>query len=218
MILLKNGLELFRTNVGSHMWKMNHKYSDIDVAVVYIQDSRDFLLGNRPKGKQVQTGDYDYTYYELSHVIHQLLKGNVNYLWAVMSPINISKYKSAFAELRQIVSENIAKNCYYSIRGLARSNIKKFVAKSDRNARKFKKKLNVIGRTVKFGINILVHHTFIFDKTDIKNESELYDLEFELDKAWQHSTLPEKPDPKPFEDYLIKWRLHKLRLDGLIVS
>jgi len=214
--MIKNHLELFKTNIGSHMWKMNHPKSDIDVAAVYLMDSRDFLLGKRIKGKQIQHEEYDYTFYELSMVIEHLIKGNVNYLWAVMSPIILSKYKSALQELRQIVSTNISKNCYNSISGLAKHNIYHFIEKGDRESAKYKKKLNVIGRTLKFGINALTWGKFLFDKVDIQSEDELWELKNKLDAAYKHSTLPEKPNPEPFEKYLIKWRLHKMKIDGLI--
>lgn len=211
-----NILKLFETNIGSHMWKMNHKKSDMDIAVVYIMDSKNFFLGKRPKGKQIQKEEYDYIFYELNHVISHLLKGNCNYLWTVMSPIHISKYKSAFEELRQIVSTNIAKNCYNSINGLSKHNIYHFIESGDNKSLKYRKKLNVIGRTLKFGINVLTWGKFMFEKVKIQNEEELYFLKHELDQAYMYSTLPEKPDPEPFEKYLIKWKLHKLKMDGLI--
>lgn len=213
---LNNVTELFSTNVGSHMWKMNHENSDIDVCTVYLQDSKEFILGNRPKGKQTQEGDYDYTYYELGLFIKNLIKGNVNYLWGIMSPIVIGKYKSAFEELRQIVSTNLAKNCYHSVNGLAKHNIYHFINGGDKYSAKYKKKLNVIGRTLKFGINILTWGKCMFEKVNIENDEELYVLKESLNKAYMYSSLPETPNPEPFEKYLIKWRIHKMKLDGLI--
>ena len=213
---MNNILELFRTNIGSHMWGMEHPKSDIDMAVVYAMDSRDWIIGKKPRGKQVQDGMEDTTFYELDVFITHLLKGNCNYLWAIMSPIMFSKYKSAFVELRQIVATNIAKNCYYSIDGMSRHNIYHFIECGDRYSLKYKKKLNLIGRTLKFGINALLWGKYMFQKTDIKSEEELYDLKIALNNAFLNSTLPEKPDPKPFHDYLVKWRLIKMKLDGLI--
>ena len=120
---IDNSLILFSTNVGSHLWKMNHAKSDIDIASVYTMNSRDWLLGKRPKGKQVFDNNLDTTYYELEHMITHLLKGNCNYIWAVMSPIVISKYRNALVELRQIVATTISKKCYHSINGLAHSTV-----------------------------------------------------------------------------------------------
>ncbi len=215
-IKMKNILELFRTNVGSHLWQMNHEKSDIDINVVYLMDSSDWMLGKRPKGKQIQTEEYDYTYYELEHVINQLLKGNCNYLWTVMSPLIKFEWKNTLRELREIVSTNLAKNCFHSINGLSKHNIYHFIEKGDAYSLKYKKKLNVIGRTLKFGINLLLWGKCMFQKTDIKSLDELYDLKNKLNDCYVKSHLPEKPDPKPFENYLIKWRIKKMKMDGLI--
>ena len=241
-IKMKNTLELFKTNIGSHMWKMNHENSDIDIAVIYLMDSRDWMLGKIPKGKQIQTGEYDYTYYELEHVINHLLKGNCNYLWAVMSPLIDYGYRTAIRDLRQIVSTNLAKNCFFSINGLSKHNIYHYITgektteidigylterkmsrktkapiyEIDTNSKIYKKKLNVIGRTILFGINLLVWGKCMFEKVNVENVEDLWALKNKLNESFKNSHLPEKPDPKPFEDYLIKWRIKKMKMDGLI--
>jgi len=242
---------LFTTVIGSHIWQMNRPDSDLDLVVVYMMDSKDVLLNKYIKGKQTQKENIDTVYYEISHVINNLLKGNCNYLWAVMSPIVKYEYKSAFRELREIVSTNLAKNAFYSINGLSTHNIyhfiegtkreeieleddyslgyiskkeykikkKKWTSKSreiDPKSNIYKKKLNVIGRTLQFGINLLVWGKCMFEKVDIKKPEELWELKNQLNGAYKNSHLPEKPDPGPFEKYLIKWRLHKLQKDGLI--
>jgi len=92
-------LELFTTIIGSHIWRMNRPDSDLDLAVVYMTDSKNVLLGESLKGSQKQKGNEDIVYYEISHVISNLLKGNCNYQWAVMSPIVKSKYKTALSKL-----------------------------------------------------------------------------------------------------------------------
>ncbi|TFF90328.1 MAG: hypothetical protein EU548_03570 [Promethearchaeota archaeon] len=208
--------ELFCTNVGSHIWKMNHKNSDIDLVSVYMMDSKNFLLGKQVRGKQKKDGDIDLVIYEIGHVIHHLLKGNCNFLWCVMSPIVVRKYRNALNELREVVANNLAKNCYNSINGLAKHNIYHYIEKGDRQSLLHKKKLNVIGRTLKFGINLLTWGKCMFQKVDIENEEELYLLKEQLNKAYMYSTLPEKPNKEPFEKYLIRWRLKKMREDEMI--
>lgn len=209
-------LKLFTTNVGSHMWQMNHEKSDSDLHSVFMMDSKDFMLGKKKKGKFTQKDSVDTTCTELNQTINQLLKGNVNYLWAVMSPIFVEEYKSALRELREIVSSNLAKNCFHSINGLAKHNIYHFVTKGDRYSDKYKKKLNVIGRSLKFGIGILTWGKCLFEKVDIKSEEELWSLKDRLNASYNNSALPDKPDPEPFEKYLIKWRLYKMKLDEII--
>ena len=209
-------LELFRTNVGSHMWKMNRPDSDVDMCVVYMMNSKDNLLGKHIRGKQTQEGEIDTVYYELGHMINHLIKGNVNFIWAVMSPIKIQEYKSSLRELREIVMTNLSKNCFNSINGLTKHNIHHFIDKGDRYSKLYQKKLNVIGRTLKFGINLLTWERCLFDKSDIKTDDELWDLKNKLNEAYKNSSLPEKTEREPFEKYLIKWRLHKMKEDGII--
>jgi predicted nucleotidyltransferase len=205
--------EVFRTNIGSHMWKMNRPDSDEDIAIVYLANSRDILLTNRIDGKQTITETLDTTYYELGKVIQELKKGNVNFLWVVMSPIIISEFRNLLKELRQIVAENAAKNCYYSIKGLAKHNIYHFIEKGDQESALYKKKLNVIARTIQFGINILLYGKYLFERTDIQTKNELDDLVIRLDQVYQSSTLPKDPSPEPFDNFLIKWRLWKIDQD-----
>ena len=208
-------LELFRTNIGSHMWKMNHEGSDEDIGIVYMMDSRDLLLGKYPKGKQQHdVNNQDLVYYELSTVIEQLLKGNVNFLWLTMSPVIVSEYRNALKELREVVATNLSKQSYHSIAGIAKHNIYHFIQKGDRDSAIYKKKLNLIGRTLKFGINLLTWGKCMYQKVDIQNEAELLELKTQLDQSYQSSTLPETPDPKPFEQYLIRWRLKYLQQEG----
>lgn len=222
----KEFFKLFTTVIGSHMWGMEHPDSDLDYAIIYIADSKDILLGKHIRGKQVQDDFVDRTYYELGHFISNLLKGNCNFMWAVMSPIIEYEYKTSLRELREITSRNLAKNCYNSISGLAKHNIYHFITgerhdktpkrEIDRESLLYKKKLNVIGRTLKFGINLLTWEKCLFEKVNIKNEEELWDLKNKLNEAYKNSTLPEKPDKEPFEKYLVKWRLHKMKKEGLI--
>jgi predicted nucleotidyltransferase len=211
--------ELFRTNIGSHIWKMNHEGSDIDVAVVYLMSSRELLLGKTVKGKQTVSMEFDYTYNELGNVIGHLLKGNCNYLWMVMAPLIISEYRSALSELKQIVVTNLAKNCYHSINGLSTHNLKHFIEQGDKKSPMYKKKLNIIGRTLKFGINLLTWNKFIFEPYNYdgpKPEYELWHLKSKLQDAYKDSNLPEKPNTEPFEEYSLKWRIYKLKKDGYI--
>lgn len=211
-----NKLVLFETNIGSHIWKMQHEESDIDLAVVYVMDSKDFLLGKRIRGKQVQTAKYDYTYYEIGHFTTQLLKSNVNYIWAVMSPIIISEYNTSLRELKRIFIKNLSKNAYYSINGLANKNLNKYIKGKDSRTAKYHKKLNIVARTLKFGINILSKGKIIFQKAEVESVKEIYQLQKQLDHAFKTSKLPEAPPSNIYDNYLVKWRKIKMRKDGLI--
>jgi len=213
-------LLFFKSCLGSHIWGMNHRYSDIDVGLVYLMNSRDVLLGKRVKPKHQLKGYHDYVCYELGHVISHLLKGNVNFLWLVFSPIIMYEYKCCLTELKKIVLENLSKNFYHSINGLANHNLHHLIEGINRKeiepySLKFKKKLNIIGRTLIFGINLFLHERCIFEKVDINSEEEIHKMWSFFQELHEKSKLPPAPNPKPFEDYLIKWRLQKMELDGM---
>lgn len=211
-------LELFSTKIGSHIWQMNHEGSDTDIGRVDIMDSRSFLLGIKVKGKHKKKDEnnLDVQTQEIGHLIGLLMKGNINAIWLVMSPDIISQYGTALDELRQIVARNYSKNTYYSINGLAKNNIHDFINNGDPQSLEYKKKLGIIGRTLNFGINLLMWNEAIFKPVTVKNAKEIEYLMKRLDEVLESSSLPEKIDYKPFEEYLIKYRLLKLKMDDYI--
>lgn len=211
-------IELFSTNIGSHLWKMNHDDSDIDIGEVDIMDSRSFLLGIKVKGKHKKKDEYnrDVQIQEIGHLISYLIKGNINAIWVVMSPLKVREYHGALGELREIVAKNYSKQTYHSVRGLAKHNVYHFIEHGDRESLKYKKKLGIIGRTLMFGINLLLWEKAMFNPVSIKNAEEIDELLERLSKALEQSKLPEKCNPEPFQNYLIKYRLLKLKLDNLI--
>lgn len=211
-------LSLFTTNVGSHMWKMDHEHSDIDLTTVHIMQSYEFLLGKTMKGRQTfnKITDTDTTFYELGHFINNLKKGNVNFLWAVMSPIIVSDNSVCLKELRQIVATTLSKHTYYSINGLAKHNVYHFIKDVEVKDRKYYKKLNLIGRTLQFGINLLRWNKCMFEKVNIKDKYELYELQNQLNIAFENSKLPNVVNEAPFDSFLIKQRLRQLRKDGFM--
>jgi len=78
---------LFSTLVGSHVWRMNHAESDIDLFVCYVAPSTDFLIGKtHNKSHCSNIGGVDRSSSEIGKIVNQLLKNNINYLIYVLSP------------------------------------------------------------------------------------------------------------------------------------
>ena len=49
------------TNVGSHMWRMNHENSDIDLGIIYVTSTSEYLRGTAfVDSKQYTEGDEDW--------------------------------------------------------------------------------------------------------------------------------------------------------------
>ncbi len=161
-----------------------------------------------------QTEEEDARTFEIGHVIKQLLAGNINHMWGVMSPITEMIYSLdtdnvPLMQLRTIVENNPAKNIYNSTRGLAMHNIKHFLEmrkEVDDDGRKYHKKLNTIARTVLFGINYLQGNGFVFQKTDYNKRDDLDALLAELDTAYEGCEFPQHPDETPYTEFLINLR------------
>ena len=211
--MMSRDMLIFETMIGSHMWKMNHAGSDEDYFRCYVMDSDRQLLGIRPKNKQTQMDGVDAVTVEIGQVIEQLKKGNINYVWNVTSPIVKFEYDDWLTELREITIANLSKLTHHSIRGLATHNIKHFLERKKYEVNYYKK-LNIIGRTIMFGIYLLEGKGVHYLPTAFNNISSIYTILDKLTDSLKTSNLPDKPNPDPFNDYLIRIRKWKLRWDG----
>ena len=195
------------TNVGSHLWKMNHKNSDIDLGLIYITSTSDYLRGIAfTDSKQYKEGEEDWTVHEIGKVVEMLIKGNVNYVWIVTSPIGLfdTEYSK---ELKEIYLNNISANIYHSIIGLAKSNYKKYLVNGNlaegEGLSKLDKKRKIIVRTLKFGINVLNGNGLQYETiTEELDNAKVVKYMEELDEAYENTELPEKPPEEPYRDFL----------------
>jgi len=212
---------LFTTTIGSHLWSMEHANSDTDLFQVYVASTEDILKGTANlKSIFIQKDNVDTHKHEVGKVIEQLLKGNLNFLVGVVSPIVNACYayeepigdgsceyemKLPLYELQKIVKENIAKNCYHSIHGLAVGNYKKYIESGlDNTPQRCAKVL----RTLAFGITLLYTGKFEFaPKTGEDGAETIIRWLGGLEQAYKSSTLPEKPNEKPFREWLYNIRM-----------
>lgn len=194
--------ELFATKVGSHIWSMNTNLSDIDYFIVYIAPLDDILLQKRPKSRHTIEGTIDMTVHEIGHVINQLRKSNFNFVVGVMSPI-VTKDSRELYFLKNWVMNNISKQIYYSIRGLALKNYEDSMGGYNQ------KKARLVMRTLMFGIHLLRTGEFKFRPIvgTIKAEHIGFYIK-ELDRAFEESNLPSTvTNFDKLEQWLIDLRL-----------
>ena len=230
---------LFRTIVGSKMWGQHHSESDTDKFECYIFDSRSFLLGDRHDRCVRTEGDNEETQScEIGHIIQELKKGNVNFLWGVMSPkfdLVTTNIDPTFFDLRRVVLNNLSKATTHSIRGFVIHNlkhwfgiivepvhsieefnkayiiVKKKEPKLTEDDKKYWKILNTCARTLDFGIKLLEYGVLDFENPrGARTISGIISLLNKLEDAYKESALPDKPDPKPFEEFLLWARLNDL--------
>ncbi len=213
-----DGIVLGAAVVGSQMWGMARPDSDKDYYVLYLGKSSSILTGDdHPYHGGIHSTEEgapeQFAGYELGHSIHQLRAGNVNHLWGLLSPI-VVKISPLYDELRGIVMQNLAKNCYPSIHGLAKHNLQLwFYREKDREYPLNRKKLNIIARTLQFGIAILQGLGAQYKATNYETVQDVEALVGTLDTAYKESKLPEKPNPAPFKEYLLRCRVTALRAE-----
>lgn len=207
--------KLWTTNVGSHVWQMNHPYSDVDLFTAYVVPTIEILSGKNHGGgsHNSQRENVDHVSHEIEKIINELIKGNINFLVGTLSNIVLYQRDNYLKSLVCLLNEyGQTKACTHSIRGLAVHNYNKYIINCNTGKKEAKvtKKCNTINRTLLFGINILEENGFVFTpvinqtSTDVKNMLERFD------NAVLKSTIPNKTNPSPFQEYLLKIRLDEL--------
>lgn len=208
-------MELFETNIGSHAWQMNRPDSDIDLFSAYIIPTRDLLSGrNHGYGSHCSgssgAGEEDRVSHEIGKVVNMLIKGNINFLVGVLSPIVIHDHNNWLECLRSIVEVyGQTKACTHSIRGLAVHNYRKYKDITDDKV--LTKTCNTINRTLLLGVNLLNGNGFKFQPIWNQTPEDVINMLDEFDKAVLNSKLPEATDPEPFREYLYNVRLAELK-------
>jgi len=187
-------MELWTTNVGSHMWSMDTPNSDTDLFTCYVMSKKDFLTGKTPKNKFIQTDEKDIQIHEIYNVVQQLKKMNINYIWYLTSPV-VLKTSVYHQKLLEIFNNNPGKSIVYSVMGMFINNLKKYKNPPQ-------KKMNIWKRTIYMTVEYIksgkIHYTPEYAE-NMDDVMESYDI---LMKEYENSTMPIKPDPRPYDDFL----------------
>ena len=202
---------LFISCVGSHMWGMQIQESDIDLVMIYIAPTRALLRGERisPTVRQQITARggeiYDTLGWEIGHLINQLIKGNVNAIWYVTSPLVI-KPSIIQEELSALVEANLCRDTYYSVKGMAQSQIK-----SEEKAKMGGKGYRTAQRTINFGIKLLLEGKICFAPAlGTPGAEKIMEKLQQLDEAYEASPLPDRPDENAFREFLLRLRMDEM--------
>ena len=205
--------EVFVTNVGSHMWGMNHPGSDVDLFVAYAVPSSDILRGiAKTDSQHVQRETVvggvpvkeDLAIHEIGKVVDMVLDGNVNFLWGVFSPLVVRDTEGYLRGLKDIALRNLSQRCYGSIHGLGIHNYKKYIESGKDPS---EKRCNIIARTAQFGINLLLRGVPEFRGIIGTKPEQIPEFLRLLDEAKAHSILPENAQyASEMRDWLLKTR------------
>jgi len=196
------------TIIGSHLWKMQRRGSDIDIFRIYMEPVPNVLDGTA-RYKSFQTGEtvggkyLETVNHEIKQVVQQLLSSNVNFVVGVLSP-EILDTSDAFDELRTITRNYLSKDIYHSIYNMAYNLYYENVFGKKKPPEKM---LNTILRMLRFGIKVLS-----LDKVEFNavygGVSAIKKSLKEITKAYEESSLPDKVPEKPFRNWLFDSRMN----------
>ncbi len=125
------------TEIGSRCFGDHHERSDLDLFEVHVDPLREVLFrGPSTSGRHLRSGRVDLHSYEVSHVVREIVRGNVNFLIGVLSPIILFSTKEG-SLLRDVTSANIHKGFYRSIEGIVKARLKAGSEKDIRMARRY---------------------------------------------------------------------------------
>ena len=202
---------LFISCVGSHMWGMQNEASDIDLVLIYIAPTGALLRGERisPTVRQQITARggeiYDTLGWEIGHLINQLIKGNVNAIWYVTSPLVI-KPSIIQEELSALVEANLCRDTYHSVKGMAQSQIK-----SEEKPKMGGKGFRTALRTINFGIKLLLEGKICFAPAlSTPGAEEIMEKMRQLEEAYEASPLPDRPVEDAFREFLLRLRMEEM--------
>lgn len=222
MMQFKDPRILWQTDVGSWMWRMNRPDSDHDYYIAYVFDARSFLVGNSHEHAHQSHGETeDVTKYEIGVIVKQLVKGNVNHLWGLLSPM-VEITSPEHATLRALINDHPSKCCYNSLKGMTLHNLHDYfdsVTSKQRvqtmmreDARLYWKKLNTICRGLEFGIRVFEGKGYQFLPTNYTERADIDWLLKDFEVAYANSTIPDHPDESIIEKFLLDIRLRDLAL------
>lgn len=229
---------LYSSVVGSHAWKMNHIGSDWDFWDIYQARSIDFFLGKRHLGGHESHGKFndgipwDRSSFEIGSHVDQIRGGNINHVVCLLAPSIDATYPRRIVDydriskknLQNVLKSNPSKNVFKSINGMTNSNLRKYFDPGTQSylpdvpkmSKKRAKKLAQILRLVMFGFRVLTEGKYVLSPCKIgdgsvQDEILVRQWQQDMTKAYDASDLPEKPDEKPFNDFILDLRMNDLR-------
>ena len=177
------------TEIGSRCFGDHHEGSDLDLFEVHVDPLREVLFrGPSTSGKHIQFGHVDLHSYEISQVVKEIIRGNVNFLIGVLSPVVVFSTEEG-SILRKVVSANVHKGFYRSIEGIVRSRLRAGSEKDIRLARRY----------ISLGLSML-------RRGEVRLSACRGNLE-ELEKAFRSSPLRERADERELIDTVVRIRL-----------
>lgn len=196
---------LWTTIWGSQMWGMAGPGSDADTCTVHRRPPSDLPRPHeRQRGWHRKTDAGDEHHYEVGRAVDRLLAGSLTLLYGVMSPLLVAAHSTAHAELRGLLE---AAPSRVFLRALLRDveDSERAMARAHEPGH-YRKHLRIACRNLAFGITLFSTGRYEFRPSAADDPAEIAALRGALIASYHASSLPERFDRRPFDDYVARWR------------
>ncbi len=209
--------------VGSTMWSMERPDSDRDYFCLWSVQPRRLLNGTYSEAQRNHRtkmvrhdfpgGDKpEMEATEVAHQVHMLLDSNINSVQRALSSVK-HVWTNEADELGRLVQRYRAKNVYHSVAGMNSHNLKRYWARLEIDGPEFGvKKSGQILRVVDCAIRVLDGKPYTFEKCVDPTFEKCTEALTTLKRAYENSSLPERPDEEPYREFLYNLRIDQLDL------
>lgn len=206
---------MFVSEVGSQMWNMGDLSSDHDMVIVFKDSTERILRGNSIektlpcKHHVILNGrEYDFSYLEIGHLCNLLKKGNINAIWALLSPL---VYCSGYLmnDLIEIFRSFHTSDIIPSGSGMILSQLRDSVKRAE--VRSPEKSIKTAYRTARFVYNHLKYGDWSFSPVTNFDVSE----ETVMELLGVIQLLKDYEECKPIDKIAIEDWLYKVRVMDL---
>ena len=213
---------IYECIVGSKAFGLSDENSDDDIRGIYLSPN-DVLFSLWGAPEQLEDKERDKVYWELEKYIRLALKANPNILETLWTPMVSIKTETA-EELLSIRESFLSKYIFKTFGGYAISQFNKMKSEYLKTGKyRTKHALHLI-RLLISGAEALRHGYIMIDVSKYKNDllaiksgkldfSEIQiwreQLEDDFNLAYTQTTLPDLPDVKKANDFLLKVRMNR---------
>ena len=212
---------IYRCQVGSQAFGLAGDESDQDLRGVYLPPARlHWSLYRLPEQLEFSAAGVDEVYWELEKFLRLTLKANPNVLETLWTPLVLEADETA-SELRSMREAFLSKHLYKTYSGYVLSQFRRMAnAYEKRGTHRPKHAMHLV-RLLYSGIAALETGQIQIDVAEHREEllairsgalsfeqvkSRALELDREFQRAFERSMLPEQPDYRRADDFLIRAR------------
>jgi predicted nucleotidyltransferase len=212
---------IYRCRVGSHAFGLAGEDSDEDIRGIYLSPAQlHWSLFKLPDQLEFADARTDEVYWEMEKFLRLALKANPNLLETLWTPLVLHADECAL-ELRAMREAFLSRHVYKTYSGYVLSQFRKMAnAYANMGSYKAKHAMHLI-RLLYSGIEALREGQILIDVADRRDEllaiksgawtfeqakAKALELDRQMREAYRETKLPEQPDYRRVDDFLIRAR------------